>query len=225
MRARVRVVAERGTYPVLASEPPVALRAADDAVYFVGSAAGPLGGDETDVDLTVTAGSALTIRSATATVALAGPGPSHTRVRARVAAGGCLVWSPEPTVVSRRAEHEVDAYIDLAAGAALRWRDEVVAGRHNECGGRARLRIAVDRDGRPLVRHDIELSTATRTYPLLGAGRASASLLVVGHDRPVPARREGVEHAVLELACDAVLLTAVGAVAAVRSLCDEFAAP
>lgn len=221
MRACVRVVAEHGAYPVLESQPPVALRRAGDAIYLVGSAAGPLGGDEVDVGLTVAERSTLVIRSAAATVALAGRGTSCARVRARVGRGGSLVWWPEPTVVTERAEHVVDARVDLAAGAMLRWREEVVAGRENGAGGRARLRIAVDRGVTPLVRHEVEIGPGSATFPMLGSARAAGSILAVGERPAVPSPRAGVEHAVLELARDAVLITAVGAVAAVRALLDE----
>jgi hypothetical protein len=49
--------------------------------------------------------------------------------------------------------------VDLASGATLVLRDEVILGRHGERGGACRTRLRCDYDGRPLLRHDVIVDT------------------------------------------------------------------
>ena len=49
------------------------LRRTPDAVYLVGGAAGPIGGDSLELRIDVRAGAALRVRTAAAAVALPGP--------------------------------------------------------------------------------------------------------------------------------------------------------
>ncbi|WP_131758712.1 urease accessory protein UreD, partial [Actinomadura fibrosa] len=117
-------------------------------------------------------------------LALPGDGPSRSSVRAEVGAGGHLDVAPEPVVAAGGCDHRSAASVALAAGATLRWRDELVLGRHGEQPGRHSGRLDVTVGGAPLLRHelrlddpDVHLSSAV----LDGAG-AVGSVLLVGED-------------------------------------------
>ena len=85
---------------VLRSDGPLALRETPLGVYLVGTAAGPLGGDDLALDIDVGPGSRLVIRSAAGVLLLPGPhgGVSALRISARVGPGGRLDYAPQPTV-------------------------------------------------------------------------------------------------------------------------------
>jgi urease accessory protein len=208
VRARARVVAERdgrrGTrLTALRSEAPLVLRSTPDALYLVGGAGGPLGGDDLALDITVGAGARLTVRTAAASVALPGAGPSEVHVRATVAAGGELRWLPEPVVAAGGCVHHMQATIDLEDGAVLVWREELVLGRHGEIGGSVVTRASVDLAGQPLLRHELALGPRfpSGAGPAVTAGaRAVGSLVLVGLEVTVPAATLGPTSAVLPLA-------------------------
>ncbi|HEX6523508.1 MAG TPA: urease accessory protein UreD, partial [Streptosporangiaceae bacterium] len=174
--------------PVLSSQAPLVLRRTADAVYLVGGAAGPLGGDDLTLDIEVRDGATLRIRTAAATIALPGNdgGESVLRVHAAVGAGGRLEYLPEPVVVADGARHRVELNVRLAAGAALLLRDEIILGRHGERGGSCVARLVTDLDGSPLLRHELAISGADEVSlgPAILAGhRAAGSLLAVDPGR------------------------------------------
>jgi urease accessory protein len=228
VRATAAIAAERpaggGDGPprltTLRSDPPLTVRPTPGGVHLVGSSAGPLGGDVLALGVDVGAGAALTVRSAAATLAQPGPagGTSRLAVTASVGAGGSLGWRPEPLVAVRGCDHRATVHLTLAPGAAVVWRDDIVLGRHAEDPGSVRARLRVDRGGRPLLRND--LVAGPRWPGSLGpAGvgpgtRAVTTVLVVGPlaaglvDGPADLG-DGVRAAVLRLAPDAVLFTAV----------------
>lgn len=227
LRARAAIVAERsGTGTRLAtlrSDPPVALRPAQGAVYLAASAAGPIGGDDVRLDLTVGCGAVLEVRSVAATLALPGttPGWSTTTTTAGVGRGGELRWLVEPTVLVSGCDHRADARIDLAAGSTLVWREEAVSGRTGEPGGSLLQRLRIDRAGQPLLR--TEHASGPRwpgsTEPVVTGGyRAFGTLVVVGPparhvadpspDWPTLAVRSELGH-------DAVMVWALAATARV----------
>ena len=192
MRASAALVAEPGgqdaagavRLPVQRSEAPLVLRRTPDAVYLVGGAGGPLGGDVLDLRIEVRDGAALRLRTAAASVALPGRRGEESvlTVRADVGAGGRLEYLPEPTVVADGARHRVDVVVRLAAGAALVLRDEVILGRHGERGGSCRARLHVDLAGAPLLRHELAVSgidPASLGPAVLAGHRAAGSLLRV----------------------------------------------
>jgi urease accessory protein len=148
--------------PVLASQVPLVLRRTPDAVYVVGGAAGPIGGDELTLRISVGAGAFLRVRTAAASIALPGPEglESVLRVTADVAAGARLEYLPEPVVASAGARHATIIRVTLAEGASLLLRDELLLGRHGETGGAARSALNVDYAGRPLLRQSLEVSGA-----------------------------------------------------------------
>jgi urease accessory protein len=177
--ASAEIVAVAGTggvtrLPVLSSQVPLVLRRTPEAVYVVGGAAGPIGGDQLDLRISVGAGAFLRVRTAAAAIALPGPDglESVLRITADVEAGARLEYLPEPVVVSAGARHATIIRVTLAEGASLLLRDELLLGRHGEAGGAARSGLNVDYAGRPLLRQSLEVSgaDAVTTGPALLAG-------------------------------------------------------
>lgn len=237
LTARVRIVAEAdgagGTrLACLRSSPPVALRAAGGAVYLVGTAGGPLGGDRVHVELEVGAGCELTVRTSAATVVLPGPGPgagtSHVEIEARVGPGATLRWLPEPTVAAAGCRHRVRAGIEVAAGGRLEWREELVLGRHGEAPGAVSSRLAVDVSTRPLVRQQLDVGGGPGAWDgpaVLGGARAVGGVVVVDPAwaaTPPVARVLGPGAAVLPLTGPGAQVTALAPGAlGLRRLLDE----
>lgn len=188
MRATARVVAQSdghgGTRLVeLRSEAPLILRSTSEALYLVGGAGGPLGGDDLTLEISVASGARLTVRTAAASIALPGTAPSRVRVRARVAAGGELSWLPEPVVAAQGCVHHMEAAVVLEGDARLVWREELVLGRHAEPSGSVLTRARVDLDGSALLRHELALGPAhpsAATSAVTAGARAVGSVLCVG---------------------------------------------
>jgi urease accessory protein len=212
--------------PVLASQVPLVLRRTPDAVYLVGGAAGPLGGDSLSLTVTVGAGACLRVRTTAASVALPGLDglESVLRVTVAVGAGGRLEYLPEPVVVADAARHATVVSVTLAPGASLVLRDEVLLGRHGEAGGSVRTDLRVSYAGRPLLRHSLAVSgtdPASLGPAVLSGRRGYGTLLLVNESgagldglgaAPAPgepARRARPEVAVMPLAGPGVLVTAL----------------
>jgi urease accessory protein len=220
VKAAATIVAEAGRRrstrcTTLRSSPPISLRDTPDGLHIVGSAAGPIGGDDIHLDITVAGGAALTVRTVAAQVALPGPDgrPSSSTITATVGAGATLRWLPDPLVLAAACDHRLTVTLSLSPTATLVWREEIVLGRTGEVGGSLLQRLRVDRGDRPLLRNDLALGPR---WP--GAGgpagsggdRVVANLLVVGQ----PVRQLGVDPSVRAAICrvapGAVLVTAVG---------------
>jgi urease accessory protein len=199
-------------FPLLSSAVPLVLRRTPDAVYLVGGAAGPLGGDDLSLSVEVRDGGLLRLRTAAASVALPGRSGAESvfRLTATVGEHARFEYLPEPLIVAEAARHRVEISVTLAATASLLLRDELVLGRHGERGGSCVTRLRADRADRPLLRHEIAVSGGDPVSlgPAVLAGhRMTGSLLIVGADAPSGSYAEGV--AVLPLADDATLVTAV----------------
>lgn len=226
MRAVARLVAVadgRGGTVLreLRGESPLLLRqaAAEDGVatvYVVGGAAGPLAGDDLRLTVEVGPGAAVRVRTVAASVALPGrPGAvSRMRVEAVVGAAGTLHWLPEQLVAAAGCDHVAESRVELAEGARLTWREELVCGRYGESAGNAVLATSVDYAGRPLLRQSLAVGPAAPGWAgpaVLGGATTTGSLLVVGPDRrPGPAEVDAVGGA----ARGRVLQTPAGALAA-----------
>jgi urease accessory protein len=200
--------------PVLASQVPLVLRRTPDAVYLVGGAAGPLGGDVLSLSITVGPGAFLRVRSAAASIALPGLDgcESVLDVSVSVAAGGRLEYLPEPLVATAGARHATLVSVSLAAGASLLLRDELLLGRHGEAGGTARSVLRADYDGRPLLRHEVSVSghdPVSRGPAVLAGHRGVGTLLLAGPDLPDSWPAPSPEVAALALAGPGVLVTAL----------------
>jgi urease accessory protein len=155
----------------------------------VGAAAGPLGGDQLSLRITVRAGACLCLRTVAASVALPGldDAESVLAVTATVEPGGTLRYLPEPVVVADNARHATDIRVTLAEGARLTLRDELILGRHGEQGGAYRGSLRADYAGRPLLRQSLEVSgsdAATRGPAIMSGHRACGTLLRVGPGLP-----------------------------------------
>ncbi|MFI6516418.1 urease accessory protein UreD [Spirillospora sp. NPDC050679] len=206
----------RTRLPRLRSDGPLALRetASPDGatVHLVGAAAGPLGGDDLALEVLVEAGARLAVRSAATALALPGDGESRMAVRAEVGPGAHLDFAPEPTVAAAGCRHRAAADIALHGDATLRWREELVLGRHREAPGRHTGRFDVTIDGVPLLRHELRLDDPAvyGSRAVLGDARAAGSVLLVG---PGLTRDPRADEAlsVLPLAGPGVLVTAVAA--------------
>jgi len=201
--------------PVLRSQVPLVLRRTPDAVYLVGGAAGPIGGDRLDLRIDVRDGAALRVRTAAASVALPGPDglESVLTVTATVGRGARLEYLPEPLVAAAGARHATVINMTLAEGASLLLRDELILGRHGEPGGAARTSLRVDCAGRPLLRHALEVSgtDSVSLGPAILAGHRAVGMLL----RAGPAISTNIEPhsgpdvAVMPLAGPGILVTAL----------------
>ena len=204
----------RSRVTVLRSDGPLALRETPRGVYLVGTAAGPLGGDDLALDIDVGPGAGLVIRSAAGMLLLPGPdgGASGLRITARVGPGGRLDFAPQPAVAAAGCDHRTDARIDLSAGASLRWREEIVLGRHGEPSGQYASRLDVILAGTAAYRGELAVGrpqTDRSSAVLDGAGAVGSVVLVdAARPRPPAAIHEGL--AVLPLAGPGAAVTATG---------------
>jgi urease accessory protein len=201
--------------PVLASQVPLVLRRTPSAVYVVGGAAGPIGGDSLSLRITVGAGAFLRVRAAAASIALPGLDglESVLRVRVTVGEGGRLEYLPEPVVITAGARHATLVSATLSARASLVLRDEVLLGRHGEAGGTARSVLRVSYAGRPLLRHSLEVSgtdPASLGPAVLAGHRAVGTLLRVNEPETAELPAQATpEVAVMRLAGPGILVTAL----------------
>jgi len=131
-------------------------------VHLVSSAASPLGGDDLTLTVNVGPGACLTLTGIAATVALPGPAGARSRSTVRIALseGASLAYLPEPTVVTRRADHEAVLTVTLAGDARLTTRETLVLGRTGEPPGRLTSTLHIVRDGRPVLRQRLDVSLA-----------------------------------------------------------------
>jgi len=197
--------------------PPVAFRATPEAVYLVGTAASPVGDDKVIIDVEVEAGAALKVRSAASMIAWASAG-SSLEVNVSVGRGGYLDWHLQPMIASAGCSFSQRVSAKLADGAALRWTEEIVLGRHGEQPGRLSLRLDVDIDDNPLLRHQLELGPGVPGWDglaELGANRAVGLILLAGAGiakagRGTPSPGAGAGWAVMSLEGPGVLVSAIG---------------
>jgi urease accessory protein len=166
----------------LRGDGPLALRQAGGAVYLVGAAAGPLGGDELSLRCTVGTGSVLRLRSAAATLLLpdGGGARSHWELHAAVDVGAEFDCALEPLIVGRGCRHRQVSTVHLAVGACLRWREEIILGRHGEQPGECTLRLDVEYGDTPLLRHELHTGRWHTSPAVLGKAKAVGSLLLAG---------------------------------------------
>jgi urease accessory protein len=217
------------------SAPPLTIRQvlAEDgevcALCLVGSAAGPLPGDELQLHIDVADGARATLVASGAMIAQGRGDPAASvRVRVTVGADAFLDADPGALIACAGAAVDLELSIELAATASLRWRETLVLGRSGEAAGAARLRWDVVRADRPLLRQSIDLSRpALRDWSgMLGGGRVLLSELQAGpaveaattvHSAPRSAR-PGELAVTQQLAEHATLMTviAVDSAAAAR---------
>jgi urease accessory protein len=201
----------------LRSEAPLLLRETPGALYLVGGAAGPLGGDDLELRVDVHSGATLHVRSAAATLAQPGPNGdgSISRIRLCVHDRGCLTWEPEPLVSVRGSHHTIETDVQLARDARLRLVEEVVLGRWNEASGRVTARLRITRGGAPLVAHDLDLGGGAigwSSAAVLGEARCIRTEVVVGPPAGAARVEQGddARAASFPLAADTTLVVALG---------------
>jgi urease accessory protein len=191
MQANACVVAEAdghgGTRLVrLRGEPPLLpRRTGPETVHLVGGAAGPLGGDDLRLAIEVGPDARLCLGTVAASIALPGRSgaPSRVTVTVRVAERGYLHWLPEPLVATAGCHHLASATIELAEGARLLWRDELVCGRYGEEPGNVTISTHVRYAGRALLRQSLSVGPGAPGWAgpaVLGGAKATGSLLHVG---------------------------------------------
>jgi len=155
---------------------------------LVGTAAGPLAGDDLALSLVLRPGARATVRAAGASVAQGGGGERTLAIRAELGEGAELVAEPGVLVVCHGSRIEVRVEIALGAGAAVDWRELIVLGRTGEPAGQATLRWDVTRGGEPVLRQFADLGPA-----LYRGGRVLACALI---SDPAASMRTAVESAV-----------------------------
>ena len=198
---------------VLRSDGPLALRSTPGGVYLVGAAAGPVGGDDLELEIDVGPGTRLVLRSAAASVLLPGPhkDASRLRIRARVAVRGRLDYCLQPAVAAAGCDHHATAVVELEPGGVLRWREAIVLGRHGEPSGHCVSRLDVAMAGAPLYRGELAVGSpdTNRSSAVLdGAGAVGSVLLAdAARAQPPPEVHDGL--AVLPLAGPGSVVSAV----------------
>lgn len=212
MKTRADLVVDgRGRIRRVVSTPPITFRRTADAVYLVGTAAGPLGDDDLSICVAVCDGGSLKVRSAAATMVYAGAG-SRQRFDISVGSDATLDWHPEPVIATAGCHHLQDVRVTLEDNARLDWTEEVVLGRHGEAPGKIDLRMQVDLAGRPLLRHQLAVGSPGWDGPAVLDGQRAAGLrLIVNASPPQPGPATGPGWAWLELEGPAQLLVAYGA--------------
>lgn len=137
------------------SEPPLSLRRSGGRLLVVGSAAGPVGGDELHLHLRITPGTCVSIGTAAATILWPGPAGerSTSTVTIDVGIGADVEWAPCPTVSVRGSNHRSLTLVRLAPGARCRVVEEIVLGRGDEEAGTLDASIRIERDELPVVHH------------------------------------------------------------------------
>jgi urease accessory protein len=188
------VIGPGGRLAELACQPPLTLRqvrAADPgvcALCLVGSAAGPLAGDDLALTLDVADGASAVLQAAGAQIAQgrAGRGASSLCFQATVGAGGRLRADPGALIIRPGGRAAARVSLRLAADATVDWRELIVLHRGAAGTGGAApavtLRWDVTRAGVPVLRQLVDLTDpAGQRWPGLIAGRrVLASALLAG---------------------------------------------
>jgi urease accessory protein len=215
MRAAARIVVDaapdgRVRVRELRTPAPLGARLAGGELYLLGTAAGPLGGDRLHLEVVVTSGASLTVRSVAAALAQRGDGTRSTHhVEVTVEDGAHLDWLVEPLIAAAGCDHRATATVHLGRGGSVAWRDELVLGRSGEGPGRCVSGVRILRDGVPVLHHELSTAAAGWEGPAVTAGaKVVGQVAVVG--RPAaPTRTPGPRAAWLHLADDVGLAVAL----------------
>jgi urease accessory protein len=228
------VIEPGGLLGELACAPPLTLRQVrgEDPerceLRLVGTAAGPLPGDDLALCLRLKPGARAVLRATGSHLAQgrSGGGAAMLSVRAEIGDGARLDAEPGPLIVCQGSRVDVRVELALGAGAAAQWRELIVLGRTREPPGQATLRWDVTRVGRPLFRQFVNLADAFAGRTLVAGRRVLASALLAGlsgRPRTVVASPLAVAQLVAE---DTVLVTvladnAASATRQLDELCDR----
>ncbi|SOD71121.1 urease accessory protein [Jatrophihabitans sp. GAS493] len=161
-------VAAGGRLIDVVSAPPLTLRRVFSeepdvcALCLVGSAAGPLPGDNLLLSLEIGDGARASLIAAGATIAqgraASSPRPASVRTLVTLGEAAALDADPGALIVCAGSQVDVTLEIDLEPTSTLIWRELLVLGRSGEPAGSATLRWNVTRGGEPLLRQFLDLS-------------------------------------------------------------------
>lgn len=178
MLSEVLIVARPGRGPRIECAGGLAARRTEaDTVHLVSAAATPLGGDTISVRVVVEPGARLRLRSAAATVVLPGAANLESRAAWDLQVAGELDLDPQPTIVAGSSRHVTSIRLALHGTGRARLRERVQIGRSYEREGFWSGTLHADVDGAPLLRHRVELGTASVADDELGTPRACVSEL------------------------------------------------
>lgn len=178
MLSDVLIVARPGREPRIECSGGLAARRTEaHTVHLVAAAATPLGGDTISVRVVVEAGARLRVRTAAATMALPGPATPESHASWDVEVLGDLDLDPQPTIVAGGSRHVTHTRLTVSGQGRLRLRERAQIGRSFERHGFWSAALHADVDGRPLLRHRMELGTDAVADDALGAPRACVSEL------------------------------------------------
>jgi len=186
------VVAAGGVLEVLDCAPPLTLRRvhSDDAsicaLCLVGTAAGPLAGDDLELSLHLLPGAHASLVATGASIAQGrSPAvPARLAMAVRLDAGSRLVADPGPLIVCEGSRVDVHLGLDLAEDASVEWTELVVLGRSGDAPGAATMGWDVTVAGRPLLRQHLDLTDPSLlSWPgMLGGARVLATTFMTGPD-------------------------------------------
>lgn len=192
MIARTAAVIEPGgVLGELACAPPLTLRKVrgEDPgrceLRLVGTAAGPLPGDDLELCLQLKPGARAVLRATGSQLAQgrAGSGAAAAlSVRAELGDGAFLDADPGPLIVCAGSRVDVRVELALGQGTVVRWRELIVLGRTGEPPGRVALRWDVTRCGQPVLRQFARLGPGPRG--LTAGKRVLACALISDPARP-----------------------------------------
>lgn len=188
-------------------------------VSVVSGAAGPLGGDDLELNVCVGAGSTLLLNEISATLLLPGPrgGQSHMSINITVEDDASFVWMAEPVIAAHGCDHIHDVTINLATSAHLLMRDQLLLGRHNEQPGDLLQNLRIRRGGETLFRQQIRLgprASGWRSPAVIGAHKCLGAVFVVDPrwcEEPPASQVFAPDAALFPLAGPAVMITALAA--------------
>jgi urease accessory protein len=202
-----------GVLASVSSEPPMTLRQVHDddgqmcALCLVGSAAGPLAGDDYALELDVADDAQASLTATGASIAQGRDWlPSSLRMRATIGSNAVLVAEPGALIVCEGSRVDSFVSLELTRTSRVEWHETVVLGRTGDTrSGAATVSWDVRRDGRPLLRQRVDLTDPELSRWMLSGHRVLSSVLLAGPDvqaRTVVASRTAVaqlidEHAVL----------------------------
>jgi urease accessory protein len=185
MIAHARAIIRQGVLSEVVSQPPLTLRqvragAATVGLCLVGTAAGPLAGDDLRLSVDIAPGARAHLVATGASIAQGGASRMATDVH--IGAGGRLDADPGALIVTAGACVSLALSLALEPTATLTWREVVVLGRTGEPAGRAILRWDVRRGDTPLLRQRVDLADpGLADWPGMTAGcRVLLSELRIG---------------------------------------------
>lgn len=178
MRSDVLIVARADRMPHIEATGGLAARRTEpDTVHLVSSAATPLGGDSIHIRLVVEPNARLKLRTAAATVTLPGTTTTESHSTWTLEVAGDLDLEPQPTIVAAASRHFAASTVNLTGDCSLRLVERVQIGRTGEYQGFWSGSLHADIDGKPLLRHRIELGNGSLAHDEIAAPLATVSEL------------------------------------------------